>query len=692
MAERKKVSEDCVEYRIFPALNDSDDHQTLLQALDTCLALVSPHVVDHIWHNDPFQLTPVDGSKDCPSHLFGKTIFGDNIEDEWFIVYLLFELSRQSPELVIQVQDIDGEFLLIEAADALPKWVNPDTVENRVYIHNNELHIIPPPQTPADVTMLPASTPTLQEAVNCVRKFASRTRASNGVLKALKARIAEYPEKIHENIHHTHCYIPANLAAVLERRPSLVSAGVQAFYLRDPIDLQVCRTMQYFRPGTRVTSRVKMTRCLYAQLKQQKFQPDRRSGFTLPTTTNPKYTSHDLGMKLAHGFEILCSKCNENEERSQNGHSVRPNDARWKRYLQFLKDKGFFKGEIEGSKRYNELLYKAREFYQQQAFPAKSRRTVADEVMDLLDKVTFDIDAMRRSEGNLLPPDDDSWLNISPEELETLLMKRSGVSNGSSPSADLGQVASGMKSFVDKVSGVDGAEFPGEADEEGIQFDSAGFISAMTKMFEFEDPNDGNSSSDMEEYGWDDSDIDVDDQPPVVQTEKRKQSVKSSGGPSVQDYMDLMDRELSQTSMGKSFEKDPIVKEPASAPKPPQNDTKTNKKKSIAEEDDDFEPVNIDINIVKNMLESMNAQAGLAGPATNILNSMGIQIPTETKEPPSRPPQPRRRSSGTEDKNRPPAPPKPTNLPVSQGRQRPQRPPPPKPTSLHRQQSKETNV
>lgn len=61
----------------------------------------------------------------------------------------------------------------------------------QVYIHNNELHIIPPPQTPADVTMLPASTPTLQEAVNCVQKFASRTRASNGVLKALKARIAE---------------------------------------------------------------------------------------------------------------------------------------------------------------------------------------------------------------------------------------------------------------------------------------------------------------------------------------------------------------------------------------------------------------------------------------------------------------------------------------------------------------------
>lgn len=30
------------------------------------------------------------------------------------------------------VEDNDGEFLLIEAADYLPKWLNPDTSENRV--------------------------------------------------------------------------------------------------------------------------------------------------------------------------------------------------------------------------------------------------------------------------------------------------------------------------------------------------------------------------------------------------------------------------------------------------------------------------------------------------------------------------------------------------------------------------------
>lgn len=34
------------------------------------------------------------GLKDCFFYLYGKIIFGDNIEDEWFIVYLLFELLR----------------------------------------------------------------------------------------------------------------------------------------------------------------------------------------------------------------------------------------------------------------------------------------------------------------------------------------------------------------------------------------------------------------------------------------------------------------------------------------------------------------------------------------------------------------------------------------------------------------------
>ena len=33
---------------------------------------------------------------------------------------------------MFRVEDNDGEFLLIEAADYLPKWLSPETSENRV--------------------------------------------------------------------------------------------------------------------------------------------------------------------------------------------------------------------------------------------------------------------------------------------------------------------------------------------------------------------------------------------------------------------------------------------------------------------------------------------------------------------------------------------------------------------------------
>ena len=59
--------------------------------------------------------------------------YGDSVEDEWVVVYLLRELSRQFTEAWVRVTDSDGEFLLIEAANVLPKWVNPDVAEHRVY-------------------------------------------------------------------------------------------------------------------------------------------------------------------------------------------------------------------------------------------------------------------------------------------------------------------------------------------------------------------------------------------------------------------------------------------------------------------------------------------------------------------------------------------------------------------------------
>jgi hypothetical protein len=64
--------------------------------------------------------------------LTGRTNYGDSVEDEWLIVFILLEMSKKHTDLWIRVFDTDGEFLLIEAANMLPKWLKPEISENRV--------------------------------------------------------------------------------------------------------------------------------------------------------------------------------------------------------------------------------------------------------------------------------------------------------------------------------------------------------------------------------------------------------------------------------------------------------------------------------------------------------------------------------------------------------------------------------
>lgn len=42
--------------------------------------------------------------------------------------------------------------------------------------------------------------------------------------------------------------------------------------------------------------------------------------------------------------------------------------------------------------------------------------------------------------------------------------------------------------------------------------------------------------------------------------------------------------------------------------------------------DEDFTPVDVDLNLVKSLLDSFSSQEGLPGPASNLLGLMGLQL------------------------------------------------------------------
>ncbi len=46
-------------------------------------------------------------------------------------------------------------------------------------------------------------------------------------------------------------------------------------------------------------------------------------------------------------------------------------------------------------------------------------------------------------------------------------------------------------------------------------------------------------------------------------------------------------------------------------------------------DDDDFKPVDVDVNVVKNLLGAYSAQPGSANPAASILGGMGVRVPRD---------------------------------------------------------------
>jgi len=365
----------------------------------------APMLVPYIWQNQPFNLKYKPGKGDVPAHIFGMTKFGDNIEDEWFIVYVVKQITKEFPEIVARIEDNDGEFLLIEAAEFLPKWLDPDNSANRVFFHRGELCIIPAPRKSGAVSWLPTTPPTIPQALNVISTHPEEILASESIRAAVNRRIRGYPEKTQASLHRARCFLPAGIVAVLKQHPRLVAAGVQAFYLRDPTELRACRVFKTFLPETRIMTSVTFTKCLYAQLVQQRFVPDRRSGYKMPPPSHPQYRAHELGMKLAHGFEILCSKCSPHF--SDSGKSFMTTSPLWAGFLESLKKNDYFKGLIEGSAQYQARLEMAKNYFQLSVNRPESSLAMSpgEEILTLLQTVPFDIEELKKEEANL-PPED----------------------------------------------------------------------------------------------------------------------------------------------------------------------------------------------------------------------------------------------------------------------------------------------
>lgn len=135
-------TEDAVTVQIYPDRNCAQAE--LLDLLDELSIYIKRVSEPYIWFKDSLKIALIvpDDKKEL-AHFCGIVKFSDSIEDEWFVTFIALLLSENFTNLSICVTDTDGQFLLIEAADFIPDWIDPENCENRLWIRQGKVHIVP---------------------------------------------------------------------------------------------------------------------------------------------------------------------------------------------------------------------------------------------------------------------------------------------------------------------------------------------------------------------------------------------------------------------------------------------------------------------------------------------------------------------------------------------------------------------
>uniref|UniRef100_A0A3Q4HB40 Uncharacterized protein n=1 Tax=Neolamprologus brichardi TaxID=32507 RepID=A0A3Q4HB40_NEOBR len=102
-------------------------------------------------------------------------------QDEPLFLSVIYVFVSKIIVYMCRVEDNDGEFLLIEAADYLPKWLNPDTSENRVFLYKGELHILPCPSKSTSVGFSKDVVPSVAQALELLYTQPEVCRASSKI-------------------------------------------------------------------------------------------------------------------------------------------------------------------------------------------------------------------------------------------------------------------------------------------------------------------------------------------------------------------------------------------------------------------------------------------------------------------------------------------------------------------------------
>jgi hypothetical protein len=473
--------DDTVEYLVVGLNENSDLIQTTKLANSDIWheQVLGP---SYLWNKEKFFLGKwQESGVQC---LKGTTNVGDSLEDAWSIVALLRELTRQNEDLCVRVWDNDGEFLLIEGADYVPKWLTPEISTNRVWIYRGRVCIIP------KSSEFGRRQPTFGEAVDWLRRAGGKVKGDNNLDLAVFGQL----EPREEIFHRARVCVPRLVAAILLQYPHSLTHALEAFFSRDAKVEAQLSAMPVFKPQDNVDLVVKFTRRQYVELVS--------TDFSAPAVFG-EISDHDdlgrsLGAKVAFAFELLVADYTLGEKPSkQDLKDSNTLSAGWakdfREYTSELSRRGIFSGEVPGSARFQAIWDMVADQYllsrqladscyvvSRAAREAKALPIPTDEELGKLDSIV----------------DSDDWLTNRPPDVDAI------------ESIDPDQMVERLTRFMDDtragLEGVDDREYSEDDDDDDD--DDNGHAAD-----DYDDDNDSLGDSALHPVDPNDPNIDLDD-------------------------------------------------------------------------------------------------------------------------------------------------------------------------------------
>ena len=614
----KTLPEDCVEYTIYvinSKLSDVEVREKLGEVQSTAIQLTRKLLKDFIWQREGFQLNLE--RDEGRSLLRGQTSYGDSVEDEWLIVYILRELSKQFPNIWIQVVDTEGQFLLIEAANSLPLWLNPEIADYRVWINDGRLLIIPIDNPGGKTRQRRAVNDSLDldAALEILESSSEKVLHSTKIEAEAFYRLQKYPQQIADSLHCSLIKVPRKLAYVLHDNPAYISPAVEAFYLRDPIALRPLNVRGsnklVFPPNDFVTVSAKFTKVAYAQLKSQCFPaPPSWADVSLVKVDAEVKARVETGMKVTCGFEMLVSDPQNRDKKAYReismlvedvnaGYAALPTDDDIREWGIREDDESWldinfedFEKELNGKMRHDmpdwgfgdqgaqdnlrKIVSRFKDF-----FNDDEARVDGAEVMDEMD---HDDDGSDVSESEESEDYDREAKDLSFDEDEFTAMMREmmGIPSGV------------MKEIMGKAKSV----------QTGGQVKPASSTASIL---------DGTSHPSARIHGFEATVQHPEDDEVRQSIDQIEQELREAGALELNHKYD-------QSTKPSTF---------GNASEMGVSDLDTSNAQAVGEGTVDHEVTDVDANLVKNILESFKNQGGAAGPGGNLLGLMGMQLPRD---------------------------------------------------------------